>query len=56
MNHKAKSNLATATVILVLVDVILIHNRPWLRLLITLAALATAALSAWAIRREKVKN
>jgi hypothetical protein len=56
MSRKAKSNLATATVILVLVDIILIHSRPWLRLVVTVGALVTAVLAAWAVRRDKVKN
>ncbi len=56
MSRKRKRSYATTTVILVLADVILIHNRPWLRLVVTIGALITAVLTAWAIRRDKVTN
>jgi hypothetical protein len=56
MSHKRKVPYATATVILVLLAVVLIHNRPWLSLVVTVGALITAVLAAWAIRRDKVSN
>jgi hypothetical protein len=57
MSRKAKSNLATATVILVSIDVVPgILNHPWQHLVVTVGALITAVLAAWAIRRDKVTN
>jgi hypothetical protein len=57
MSRKTKSNLATATVILVSIGVMPgILNRPWQHLVVTMGALITAVLTAWAIRRDKVTN
>ena len=57
MSRKTKSNLATATVILVSIDVVPgILNRPWQHLAVTVGAFITAVLAAWAIRRDKVTN
>ena len=57
MSRKTKSNLTTATVILVSIDVVPgILNRPWQHLVVTVGALMTAALAAWVIRRDKATN
>jgi hypothetical protein len=57
MSRKTKSNLATATVILVLIDVVPgILNRPWQHLVVTVGAFIATVLAARAIRRDKVTN
>jgi hypothetical protein len=57
MNRKTKNHLTTATVILVLIGAMPgILNRPWQHLVVTVAALITASLAAWVIRRDKVTN
>lgn len=57
MSRRQRVSYTTATIILVLIDVMPgLLNRPWQHLVVTVGALIAAVLTARAVRRDKATN